>query len=117
MAQFLSGAGAEGVLFSALHGPATEAATGSGVTAEEHRAWANRAVRAVDQAFPDVQSKTWPLCERLLPHALVCAGWIETERLEFSGPARLLNQENFRPQLAFPHERCISKAESYLDDR
>ena len=41
------------------------------------RLWAERAVRAVNQAFPPVEYDNWPLCDRLLPHALAVASWIE----------------------------------------
>ena len=41
------------------------------------RLWAERAVRAVNQAFPPVEYDNWPLCGRLLPHALAVASWIE----------------------------------------
>src|SRR6202008_1971429 len=35
----------------------------------EERVWAERAVRAVNCAFPDVGFSTWAVCERLLPQA------------------------------------------------
>jgi hypothetical protein len=38
-----------------------------------HRQWAECTVRAVNHAFPDGEFSTWPLCERLLPHAQFCA--------------------------------------------
>ena len=56
------------------------------------RLWAERAVRAVDQAFPPVEYGNWPLCGRLLPHALAVASWIERDRMEFAEAGRLLNQ-------------------------
>ena len=57
--------------------------------------WAERAVRAVDQAFPPVEYDHWPLCDRLLPHALAVASWIERDRPEFAEAGRLLNQTAF----------------------
>ena len=56
------------------------------------RLWAERAVRAVDQAFPDVEYANWPLCDRLLPHAIVVARWIERDRMVFPAAGRLSNQ-------------------------
>ena len=44
-----------------------------GLTKEEKRQWAERAVRAVNQAFPFVQFANWAQCERLVPQALACA--------------------------------------------
>ena len=59
------------------------------------RLWAERAVRAVNQAFPAVEYDNWPLCGRLLPHALAVASWIERDRMEFAEAGRLLNQTAF----------------------
>ncbi|MBV9849169.1 MAG: toll/interleukin-1 receptor domain-containing protein [Armatimonadetes bacterium] len=70
------------------------------LTADERRAWAERAVRAVNRAFPAPEFVNWPQCERLLPHTLACAGWIEAEGFAFAEAARLLNQAGY-----------------YLDDR
>ncbi len=54
--------------------------------------WAERAVCAVNSAFPDVKYETWPKLERLLPHARICAELIEQWKIVFSEAARLLNQ-------------------------
>ncbi|HYU75002.1 MAG TPA: tetratricopeptide repeat protein, partial [Ktedonobacteraceae bacterium] len=54
--------------------------------------WSQRAVQAVNAAFPEVEHQTWPQCDRLLPHALLCATWIEQESMVFPEAARLLNQ-------------------------
>ena len=56
------------------------------------RLWAERAVRAVNQAFPDVEYANWPLCDRLLPHAIAVACWIERDRMVFPAAGRLPNQ-------------------------
>ncbi len=60
--------------------------------AETQRQWMQRAVKAVNAAFPTGEFTTWPVCERLLPHALVCSTWIEREELEVPEEAYLLNQ-------------------------
>jgi len=42
--------------------------------------WRERVMRALDAAFPyEVEFKNWRQCERLLPHALVCATWAADE--------------------------------------
>jgi hypothetical protein len=59
---------------------------------DTRRLWSEQAVRAVNQAFPDVEYDNWPLCGRLLPHALAIASRIERDRMEFAEAGRLLNQ-------------------------
>ena len=44
---------------------------------EERRRWAEQVIQAANAAFPHVEHKTWPLCERLLTQAMVAAQWIE----------------------------------------
>ena len=62
-------------------------ATMTGKTQQE---WAERTVRAVNLAFPEVEFTTWPQCERYLPHARICATWIEQEQMTFPEAALLL---------------------------
>jgi tetratricopeptide (TPR) repeat protein len=52
--------------------------------------WAERAVRSVNAVFPEVEFKTWPECERYLPHALSCAERVEQEQISSLEAARLL---------------------------
>jgi tetratricopeptide (TPR) repeat protein len=60
---------------------------------QTQREWAERSVRAVDLAFPDVTNVALrEQCERYLPHALVCATLIEAYSFEFAEASRLLNQ-------------------------
>ncbi len=63
-----------------------------GLTQDEKRQWAERAVRAVNKAFPYVEFANWAHCERLVPHAYVCIALVETYSFEFEDAARLLNQ-------------------------
>ena len=56
---------------------------------------AERAVRAVNLAFPDVEFSTWSVCERLLPQAQACGELINEFCFEFPEGARLLNQAGF----------------------
>ncbi|MCK5014313.1 MAG: ATP/GTP-binding protein, partial [Candidatus Omnitrophica bacterium] len=56
--------------------------------------WAESAVRIVNEAFPfdsdDVG--TWPVCSRLLPHALAVADYAEALDVASDSTGRLLNQ-------------------------
>jgi tetratricopeptide (TPR) repeat protein len=54
--------------------------------------WANQAVQAINQVFPDGEFATWPRCERLLPHALACVRLLEQAQIASQEAARLLNQ-------------------------
>ncbi|HEV8715352.1 MAG TPA: FxSxx-COOH system tetratricopeptide repeat protein [Candidatus Binatia bacterium] len=59
------------------------------------RLWGERAVRAVNRAFPDIEVSAWPLCERLLPHAQASAALVDQWRVEDEEAARLLNQAGY----------------------
>lgn len=55
--------------------------------------WKQRAVLAVNAASPNVQDvEAWPACEVWVPHALVCADWIEQEKISYQESTDLLNQ-------------------------
>ncbi|MGB8344931.1 MAG: FxSxx-COOH system tetratricopeptide repeat protein [Ktedonobacteraceae bacterium] len=56
------------------------------------RTWAERAIRAVNNAFPDVELETWERCQRCLPHVLMCASYAEAYALAFPEAARLFNE-------------------------
>jgi tetratricopeptide (TPR) repeat protein len=60
--------------------------------AATRRCWAERTVRAVNQAFPSPEYANWPLCDGLLPHAKVAATLVEDWNFEFQTAARLLNE-------------------------
>jgi tetratricopeptide (TPR) repeat protein len=66
-----------------------------GLSKKEQKTWAERAVRAMDAVFPDIEFTNWPQCDRLLPHALTCASLIESFGMEFAEGARLLNQAGY----------------------
>ncbi len=61
-----------------------------GMDRDTQRLWAERAIRAVNRAFPDVELKTWERCQRCLPHVLICATYIEAYEIAF--PEALLQQ-------------------------
>jgi tetratricopeptide (TPR) repeat protein len=56
------------------------------------RLWAERAIRAVNLAFPEVEVQTWEECQRCLPHVLICATYIEEYGLAIPEAARLFNE-------------------------
>jgi hypothetical protein len=50
-------------------------------------------VKAVDQAFPDVEDyRNWPRCQQYLPHAQVCVDLIDALEFTFYEAGRLLNE-------------------------
>jgi energy-coupling factor transporter ATP-binding protein EcfA2 len=53
-----------------------------GLTGQEKRQWAERAVRAVNRTLPSVEFADWAQCERLIPQALACASSIEAQGFE-----------------------------------
>ena len=56
----------------------------------EQSCWMERALLAVNAAFPDVEHATWPQCERLLPQALAATERIERYHLKHREAGRLL---------------------------
>src|SRR5260221_633446 len=56
------------------------------------RQWVERAVRAVNRAFPDMHFANWSRYERCLPQVQVCAALIQQEGLAFAEAARLFDQ-------------------------
>lgn len=57
---------------------------------KERHQWKKRVVQAINQAFPASDVTTWQQCQRYLPHAQVCATWIEEEHLWFPEAGNLL---------------------------
>lgn len=55
-------------------------------TARHH--WAKRVILAVHLVFPE--HATWPRCERLVPHALLAARYIQTDQIINEEAGRLL---------------------------
>jgi len=56
------------------------------------RKWVECTIKAVDKAFPEVEFKTWNICEAMIPHAKTCLELIEKSNFEFQEAARLLNK-------------------------
>jgi tetratricopeptide (TPR) repeat protein len=60
------------------------------------RQWAERCVRAVNRTFPNPEKITaWPLCERLLPHALICVELVREWELTSPEVGQLCHQAGF----------------------
>jgi len=86
--------------------------------------WAERVVRAVDQALPDVEFSNWPQWDRLLSQAQSCAKLIEKWNLELEEAGGLLNKTGFylkqraRYEEAEPlYQRSLVIREKVLGDR
>jgi tetratricopeptide (TPR) repeat protein len=57
------------------------------------RQWAERCMRALNRTFPNPRELTaWPSCERLLPHALVCAEFVRERGLTSPEASLLCNE-------------------------
>lgn len=55
--------------------------------------WMQRVVNAVNAAFPESNEyANWPVCERCLPHALLCITWMKQQPIVSLQAARLLHQ-------------------------
>ena len=71
-----------------------QAVTRDRLDGDELKKWAEAAVRIVNKAFPfdsdDVE--TWPVCSRLLPHALTAAEHAEALDVASDSSGRLMNQ-------------------------
>lgn len=63
------------------------------MSTQEQQTWAERAVRAVNAAFPEIDAKEgWQQSTRILPHALVCLSLQEQWNMTFSEAVHLLSQ-------------------------
>jgi tetratricopeptide (TPR) repeat protein len=71
-----------------------QAVTRDRLDEDEKKKWAEAAVHIVNKAFPfksdDV--RTWPVCSRLLPHALAAAEHAEALDVALDSTGRLLNE-------------------------
>jgi tetratricopeptide (TPR) repeat protein len=71
-----------------------QAVTRDRLDEDERKKWAEAAVRIVNKAFPfeSYDVGTWPVCSRLLPHALAAAEHAEALDVALDLTGRLLNQ-------------------------
>lgn len=63
-----------------------------GMERDTQRMWAERSIRAVNRAFPNVELQTWERCQRCLPHAQMCAASSREYELAFPEAALLFNK-------------------------
>lgn len=76
-----------------------------------YRQWAYQAIETVNRGFPAVELfTTWSQCQRVLPHAQVCATVIEEEQIISEAAGRLLHQMG----IYLLEEAQYAQAESYL---
>jgi tetratricopeptide (TPR) repeat protein len=59
------------------------------------RRWAERAVRAVNQAFPEVAYENWLRCQDYIPQVLTCKALIEQWDMTFPEAAQILNDAGY----------------------
>ena len=101
--------------------PVVQDALRDGLDDDARAGWSARAVRLVNDAFPEPKFENWPDCERLLPQALACAGWIARDASPTLDAARLLNQAGFylrerarNDEAEPPHRRALAIRERAL---
>jgi tetratricopeptide (TPR) repeat protein len=93
-----------------------------GIDVEGEKLWKRRVVMAVNEACPDViDVREWDACELWVPHAQMCAVWIEQEQIVSLEAAHLLNasgyylSERARYGVALPlYERALGIREKQL---
>jgi tetratricopeptide (TPR) repeat protein/DNA-binding XRE family transcriptional regulator len=62
------------------------------MSSETQQKWAECAVLALNTAFPDTDFANWSICERMLPHALICTTWLKQARKASPEAADLFHQ-------------------------
>ncbi len=65
------------------------------VAEAERRTYIERAVCALDAAFPEVEFSTWLQCDRLVPHVIAVARWVALCAVHSDAVGRILNQTGF----------------------
>src|SRR5205807_1066634 len=63
-----------------------------GMNASTRHRWAERAVRAVSHAFPEVDYNTWLHCQQYIPQVQTCAALIDQWDMTFPEATQLLMQ-------------------------
>ena len=62
---------------------------------EARRIWAERAVRAVNAVFPEVEYANWPSCHQLIQHAQSLVAFIDEYGFEFKEAVRMMSQAGY----------------------
>jgi tetratricopeptide (TPR) repeat protein/DNA-binding XRE family transcriptional regulator len=63
-----------------------------GMNSKQQRLWAERAIRTINRAFPDVEVGTWARCQRYLSNVETAMLHLQEYGLSFPEAARLLNE-------------------------
>ena len=58
----------------------------------ERRTYVERALSALDAAFPEVQLTTWEQCERFVPSVASISRWVESYDVQLTTASRVLNR-------------------------
>ena len=67
-----------------------------GMSEDEEKDWAERVVRMVSKAFPEVKFEVWSICQQYLPHVQICRTLIEDWKMQFvEAPSLLYNAANY----------------------
>jgi tetratricopeptide (TPR) repeat protein/transcriptional regulator with XRE-family HTH domain len=80
-----------------------------GLDEATQRQWAERTIRAVNRAFPEVTFATWGLCQRCLPHVQACVSLIDRHAFTFPEAARLLHRAGW-----YLRERGLYEQSAYF---
>lgn len=83
------------------------------------RLWAECAVKAVNQIFPEVKTTTWSVCQRYLPQAQACTELIEQWEMRFVEAAHLLYQTGcyLRDRAQYAQAETLVKRALTLDEQ
>jgi tetratricopeptide (TPR) repeat protein len=66
-----------------------------GMKKSVQRLWAERAIRAVNQAFPEVDYENWLRCQEYIPQVLICDALIEQWDMSILEAAQLLDDAGY----------------------
>jgi tetratricopeptide (TPR) repeat protein len=66
-----------------------------GMNKNTQRRWAERAVRAVNCVFPEVEYENFLCCQRYIPHVMTCVTLIEDWHIVLPEAAQLLNDAGY----------------------
>jgi tetratricopeptide (TPR) repeat protein len=73
----------------------TQAVIRQNLGPETEREWAERALLALDWVFPEPEVPVWPICQRLISHAQICAAWVRKWNIQSDRAALLLHKAAF----------------------
>jgi len=84
------------------------------MSARTQRRWAKRAVRAVNQAFPELEYENWLVCQQFIPHVLACAALIERWEIALPEAAQLFNKAGDYLKVSAQYEQAEPLYQSAL---